>query len=567
MADLIAPFGGTLKELYLSEEARSAERERLKDYPSWDLSERQLCDLELLLCGAFSPLEGFLCRADYDRVCAAMRLTDGTFWPMPITLDVTATLAEQLTPGARLALRDPEGVPVAALEVEDLWQPDRHREAISLYGHDDAAHPGVSALLDHAHPVYVGGRVHGIDAPAHYDFRARRHTPRELRAVFDKLGWRRVVALHTSNPLHRAHQVLAQRAVQRAEANLLLHASVGEGLGDQLDYFSRVRCYERMLRSFPEQTTMLSVVPLATRRAGAREVLWHAIVRRNYGCSHMAVGPNHAGVSMSGGESHHGEVDRLLSEHRDELGIEVLVFPELVYVPEREDYVEREAADAGDTVMTLSSGEFRRRLRAGEEIPAWFMQPDIVAELRRTYRPRHRQGFTVFLTGLSGAGKSTIANALRVKLLELGGRPVTLLDGDIVRKNLSSELGFSKEHRDLNILRIGFVASEITKNGGIAICAPIAPYRQTRRRVREMIEPLGGMIEVHVATSLAVCEARDRKGLYAKARAGLIQGFTGIDDPYEIPENPELRVDTVECSPDEAAQRIILKLESLGFIR
>lgn len=568
MSQLIAPFGGTLKERYLTGEALTAERQRLKDYPSWDLSARQLCDLELLLCGAFSPLEGFLCRADYEQVCAEMRLTDGTLWPMPVTLDIPTALAEQLSLNSRLALRDPEGVPVAVLQVEELWQPDRHQEAVGVYGSDDPAHAGVRALLEHTHPMCVGGRVYGIDAPVHYDFRARRHTPRELRAAFDKLGWRRVVALHTTNPLHSAHQLLAQRAVQKAEANLLLHPSVGEGPGEQLDYFARVRCYERLLRSFPDQTTMLSVLPLAARLAGPREALWHAIVRRNYGCSHMAVGPNHASARAPGSAlRQRQDIRQLLSDHSDELGIEVLVFPEIVYVPERQDYVEREAVRATDTVMTLSSGEFRRRLRSGEDIPAWFMQPEVVAELRRTYRPRHRQGFTVFLTGLSGAGKSTIANALRVKLLELGGRAVTLLDGDIVRKNLSSELGFSKEHRDLNILRIGFVASEITKNGGIAICAPIAPYRQTRRQVRDMIEPVGGMIEVHVATSLAVCEARDRKGLYAKARAGLIQGFTGIDDPYEVPEHPELRVDTVECSPDEAAQRIVLKLESLGFIR
>ncbi len=565
MSKLIPPYGDSLKERYLHTEDRALERERLKDYPAWDLLPRQLDDLELLLCGALSPLEGFLGPDDYESVCAGMRLGDGTLWPLPVTLDVSEALAEQLSVGDRLALRDPEGVPLAVLEVSDLWRPDRRREALAVYGSDDAAHPAVRALLQDSLPVCLGGRVLGIDPPIHYDFKARRHTPAELRAVFDKLGWRRVVALHSANPLHRGHQALAQRAVEWAEANLLLHASVAEGPADLLDPFSRVRCYEQVLSVLPEQTTMLSLLPLATRMAGAREALLHAIVRRNYGCTHLAVGRNHAGAGRLSGEA--ADVAGMVERHGDELGIEVRVFPELAYAMEQGEYVERDSADEGESLMPLSSGAVRQRLRAGDDIPEWLMQASMVAELRRTYRPRHQQGFTVFLTGLSGAGKSTIANALRVKLLELGGRPVTLLDGDIVRKNLSSELGFSKEHRDLNILRIGFVASEITKNGGIAICAPIAPYCETRRRVREMIEPVGGMFEVHVATPLEVCEDRDRKGLYAKARAGIIKGFTGIDDPYEEPENPELRLDTLDCSPDEAAQRIILKLESQGFIR
>jgi len=566
MSNLITPYGGELKDLYLPAAERETERERLKEYPAWDLTPRQLCDLELLLCGAFSPLEGFLTRSDYEGVCERKRLADGTLWPLPITLDIPGALANRLEPGARLALRDPEGVPLAVLDVEALWEPDRRREAMCVYGCDDPAHPGVRLLLERSHPVYAGGRVSGIDMPVHYEFRARRHTPSELRAVFDKLGWRRVVALHTQNVLHHGHQALAHRAVQHAEANLLLHASVGDGTGERVDPFARMRAYEQLLAQFPEQTTMLSVVPLASRFAGAREALWQAIVRRNYGCSHFAIGERHgsaAGPAMVSGD----HVAEALRRHADELGIEVLVFPEFVYVPERDAYLPRAAVDGAETSVALSSADLHQRLRAGDEIPSWLLQPAVAAELRRTYPPRHRQGLTVFLTGLSGAGKSTIANALRVKLLELGGRPVTLLDGDIVRKHLSSELGFSKEHRDLNILRIGFVASEITKNGGIAICAPIAPYRETRARVRAMIEPVGGMIEVHVATPLAVCEARDRKGLYAKARAGLIKGFTGIDDPYEAPENPELRVDTLDCSPDEAAQRILLKLESLGYIR
>jgi sulfate adenylyltransferase len=337
-----------------------------------------------------------------------------------------------------------------------------------------------------------------------------------------------------------------------------------------VDHFTRVRCYEKVLRQYPEQTTALSLLPLAMRMAGPREALWHAIIRRNYGCTHLIVGRDHAGPGNdSSGRPFYGAYDaqELFAQHQEELGVTMVPFRNLVYSQGRAQYVPEDEVEAGEQVLNLSGTELRRRLQQGLEIPDWFTFPEVAEELRRTHPPRHKQGFTVFFTGLSGSGKSTIANALVVKLLELGGRPVTLLDGDVVRKHLSSELGFSREHRDLNIQRIGYVASEITKNGGIAVCAPIAPYARTRARVREMIEPLGGFIEVHVATPLEVCEARDRKGLYAKARAGILKEFTGISDPYEAPEDPELRIDTAELTPDLAAHRILVKLESLGFIK
>ena len=355
-----------------------------------------------------------------------------------------------------------------------------------------------------------------------------------------------------------------------AEANLLIHPVVGMTKPGDVDHFSRVRCYEQLLKHYPEQTTTLSLLHLAMRMAGPREALWHAIIRKNYGCTHFIVGRDHAGPGKnSQGEDFYGPYDAqdLIRAHQAELGIEMVPFQAMVYVQERAQYFPMDQIDPTDTVLDISGTEFRRRLQEGLDIPAWFSYPEVVAELRRTHPPRHRQGFTVFFTGLSGAGKSTVANALMVKLMEMGGRAVTLLDGDIVRKHLSSELGFSKEHRNINILRIGFVASEITKNGGIAICAPIAPYASTRREVREMIAPLGGFLEVYVATPLEVCEERDRKGLYAKARAGIIKEFTGISDPYESPTDPELNIDTTEYSPDEAAHRIILKLEHLGFIK
>ncbi|MGI9330860.1 MAG: bifunctional sulfate adenylyltransferase/adenylylsulfate kinase [Gammaproteobacteria bacterium] len=564
------PHGGTLKELYLGEAAAEAEKQKAIDYQSWDLTERQICDLELLLNGAFSPLEGFLTEAEYDGVLENMRLPDGTLWPMPINLDVSADFAAGIEPGQTIALRDREGVLVATLEISDKYQPDKAREARLAFGSEDQQHPAVNYLMNIAGPVYLGGKLRGIEPPMHYDFKLLRDTPAELRGRFRKLGWRKVVAFQTRNPLHRAHQELTFRAARDQEANLLIQPVVGMTKPGDVDHYTRVRCYEHVLEQYPEQTTALSLLPLAMRMAGPREAVWHAIIRKNYGCTHFIVGRDHAGPGNdSSGEPFYGPYDaqELFREYEDELDITMVPFQLMVYVEDRAEYVPIDETKKEEKVLNISGTEFRRRLQEGLDIPEWFSYPKVVAELRRSYPPRHQQGFTVFFTGLSGSGKSTIANALLVKLLESGGRNVTLLDGDVVRQNLSSELGFSKEHRDLNIQRIGYVASEITKNGGIAICAPIAPYTSTRRIVRDMIEAEGGFIEVHVATPIEVCEQRDRKGLYAKARAGIIKEFTGISDPYEEPENPELRIDTVGLHPDLAAHRIFVKLESLGFIR
>jgi sulfate adenylyltransferase len=568
--ELISPHGGELKELYLDSDAAAAERKKARDYASWDLTPRQVCDIELLLNGAFSPLEGFLNRADYDGVVKDMRLSDGTLWPMPITLDVSEAFASGVKNGENIALRDQEGVLIATLQVEDIWSPDKAVEAHGVFGSTDEAHPGVHYLMNLAHPVYIGGRLRGVESPIHYDFRHLRDTPAELRQRFQKMGWRKVVAFQTRNPMHRAHQELTFRAAREVEANLLIHPVVGMTKPGDVDHFTRVRCYENLLHHYPEQTTSLSLLPLAMRMAGPREALWHALIRRNYGCTHFIVGRDHAGPGKdSKGEDFYGPYDaqELMDQYRDELGIEMVPFKMVVYVEDRAQYVPVDETREGETVLNISGTEFRRRLQEGLEIPHWFSYPDVIQELRRTHPPRHKQGLVIFFTGLSGSGKSTIANALMVKLMEQGGRRITLLDGDIVRKNLSSELGFSREHRDLNILRIGYVASEIANNGGIAICAPIAPYRSTRRQVRDMVEAVGGMVEIHVATPLEVCEQRDRKGLYAKARAGIIKEFTGISDPYEEPENAEMVIDTREISPDQAAHRIVVKLESLGYIR
>ena len=564
------PHGGVLKELYLDVAAVQDEKQKALNYISWDLTDRQICDIELLLNGAFSPLEGFLTQADYEEVVKDMRLPSGVLWPMPITLDVSEEFAQQAKVGETIALRDPEGALIATLEVSDNWAPDKAQEAQSVFGTADQAHPGVNYLMNIAHPIYLGGKLRGLEAPSHYDFRALRDTPAEMRERFRKLGWRKVVAFQTRNPMHRAHVELTFRAARDNEANLLIHPVVGMTKPGDIDHYTRVRCYEHLLEQYPEQTTALSLLGLAMRMAGPREAVWHALIRKNYGCTHFIVGRDHAGPGTdSKGEPFYGpyEAQQMMKDYADDLDITMVPFQLMVYVEDRAEYLPVDETTDEQTVLNISGTEFRRRLQEGLEIPDWFSYPKVVEELRKSYPPRHKQGITIFFTGLSGSGKSTIANALLVKLLEIGDRPVTLLDGDHIRKNLSSELGFSKEHRDINIKRIGYVASEICKNGGIAICAPIAPYAATRQHVREINEKVGGFVEVHVSTSLEVCEERDRKGLYAKARAGIIKEFTGISDPYEVPENPEICIDTVGLSPDLAAHRILVKLESLGYIR
>ncbi|MCY4659262.1 MAG: bifunctional sulfate adenylyltransferase/adenylylsulfate kinase [Acidobacteria bacterium] len=567
---LIAPHGGTLVDLFVDDERADSLKAESRDWPSHDLTPRQLCDLELLLNGGFSPLTGFLARADHERVCAEMRLADeaGTLWPIPVTLDVSEDLAARLSPGSSLALRDEEGVMIAVLSVEDVWRPDREAEAEAVFGTANPEHPGVAHLLKGTRPCYVGGRVAGIAPVTHYDYRPLRHRPAELRAEFSKQGWTKVVAFQTRNPMHRAHQELTLRAAKEAEANLLVHPVVGMTKPGDVDHYTRVRCYQALLHRYPRGTAMLSLLPLAMRMGGPREAVWHAIIRKNHGCTHLIVGRDHAGPgSDSSGTPFYGPYDaqELLRQHEAELGVTMVPFKMMVYVEDLDSYVPVDEVPEGKRTLNISGTELRQRLADGRDVPEWFTFADVAQELRRSHPPRHRQGFTVFFTGLSGSGKSTIANALLVKLLELGGRPVTLLDGDLVRKHLSSELGFSKEHRDINIRRIGYVASEITKNGGIAVCAPIAPYDAVRKDVRGMVAPVGGFMLVFVDTPLDVCEQRDRKGLYAKARAGIIKEFTGISDPYEAPADADLTIDTTALTPDEAAQQIVLHLEKAGY--
>jgi sulfate adenylyltransferase len=497
----------------------------------------------MLMTGAYSPLTGFMTRAQCERVETHRQLDDGSFWPLPVTLNSRQKAAAGLKLGDRIALRDGEGFMLAVLTVSDAWNDNE--------------------------TWYLGGPVEGAAPPPHPDFSSLRATPAELRALFARRGWRRVVAWQARQPMHRAQFEFCLKSAIENEANLLLHPQVGGDITDAPAYFGLVRSFLAIRERFPAASTQLSLLPAPPREASARALLLRAIVARNYGCSVLIAGGEH----QPDGDCRRGEdltlthADLPVSELADRIGVRLIAYPRMVYVEDRAEHLPESEAPAGAHLLTLSGEEFKRRMRAGLKIPDWYSFPEVVAELQRQSPPRERQGFTVFFTGLSGAGKSTLARALAARLMEMGGRCVTLLDGDIVRRHLSSELGFSKAHRDINVRRIGFVASEITKNRGIAICAPIAPYRQTRRDVRAMIEAVGGFVEIHVATPIETCESRDRKGLYAKARAGLIPEFTGVSDPYEAPEHPELVIDTTNLGIDEAVQQILLKLEHEGYLR
>ena len=559
-----------IKELYLSSKLSDTAKKEAANYVSWDLTPRQICDLELIMNGGFSPLNGFLDEEDYNSVLDNMRLKDGSLWPIPITLDVSEEFSNNLKIGENVALRNLEGVILATIRVDAKWLPDKFKEAKKVFQTADETHPGVNFLLNNSGKIYLGGEVTGLERPQHYDFKSRRQTPNELRKYFHKMGWQKIVAFQTRNPLHRAHQELTLAAARDVEANLLIHPVVGMTKPGDVDHFTRVRCYEAILDKYPTFSTTLSLVNLAMRMAGPREAVWHGLIRKNHGCTPFIIGRDHAGPGKDiDGNDFYAPYDAqiLFKTYSKEIGIEMVSFKELVYVPEYGKFKPIDELNIDIKTLSISGTELRRRLYEGIDVPDWFSFPEVLKELRKTLPPLSKRGFAIFFTGLSGSGKSTIANAVLTKLMEMGGRPVTLLDGDIVRKNLSSELGFSKEHRDLNILRIGYVASEITKNGGIAICAPIAPYSKTRLSVRSDITQYGSFVEIHVKTSLKICEKRDRKGLYKLARQGKIKAFTGISDPYEIPEQPELRLDTENASVDQCAQKIILKLQRMGLIK
>lgn len=563
METLIPPYGGALIPLFATPERGLAIRQETRELASLDLDWRQMCQLELLLTGALSPLTGYMNRAEMTSVLTGMKLPDGRFWPQPVMLAVPEKSARCLAPGQVVGLRDGEGFMPAILHVSEVWAADPDSEKLQA---ESSGLPLVTPLAESG-MVYVAGRVEGVALPPRNDFLPLRLDPAELRELFQRRGWRKVLAYQPAQPMHRPHYEFVLGAAVGHEANLLIHPMAGADPVMDAGHFALVRSCRALMPRFPAATSTLALNPMVPLPAGPRETWLKAIVARNYGCSHLVIG----GETPQAGDFRRGEdvtgPHASLSETaRAELGVILIGFPRMVYLEDRDEYLPETEAPTGARTQTMNGDELARRLMRGMKVPEWFTYPEVVDELRKVYPPRNRQGFTVFFTGLSGAGKSTIARALTVKLMEMDGRRVTLLDGDIVRRHLSSELGFSKAHRDINIRRIGYVASEITKHGGIAICAPIAPYTATRRAVRDMIEPWGGFIEIHVATSVEVCESRDRKGLYAKARAGLIPEFTGVSDPYEIPEKPELAIDTAQCSVEEAVQMVVLKLEHEGFL-
>ena len=537
-------------------------KEQATEFKSVYLNPRQLCDLEMLLNRAFYPLEGYMCRADYESVLAAMTLADGSLWPLPICLGVTEDFAATLTPGEGIAVRDSEGFMLAVLTVSDVWKPDLAAETDAIFG-EDGDHSVAGCNCDLEDPWYVGGRVEGIAFPQRYDFTDIRMTPAEVQRFFVQKGWRKVVAVQASRPLHKADRAMLEEIALEEGASLLLSPLLSPSMYSSVDHFVLVRSFQQFADTFPRNLAKLNLTPWFQRSMGPKGALLRAIVNKNYGCTHMLVWDSGKMKPRLNALSDEYEAHiQWLSGYTETTGV----------IPVAEHCMSLDKA-TGKYVNSAEGGLCGNDHEAvvdllvkGEPIPDWMSFPGVIRELSRKYKPRWKQGFTLFFSGLSGAGKSTLAKVLYVKLLELNHRPVTLLDGDIVRTNLSSELNFSKEHRNLNVTRIGFVASEIVKNGGVAVCAPIAPYPESRREARHMVEEYGGFIEIHVSTPLSVCEQRDRKGIYAKARAGIIKGLTGVDDPYFEPENPELRIDTSELTPNEAAHEVLMFLSDNKYI-
>lgn len=562
----LMPCGGELINLIVPEE----EREELFNYANTlqtiQLDERAACDLELLATGAFSPLNGFMNRADYKNVLNEMRLADGHIFPIPVTLSVESV--ETIKQGQTVSLRNAGNEILALLEVEEIYEWQRDELAQKVFGTEDLRHPIVAEMYRWGR-FNLSGNLRVLSLPKHYDFQDLRLTPKQTRERLGEIGNSNVVAFQTRNPLHRAHEEMTKRAIEIIDGTLLLHPVVGMTKAGDVDYFTRVRTYKTLAQKYYEQDKiLLSLLPLAMRMAGPREALWHALIRRNYGANHLIIGRDHAspGVDSNGKPFYSPNAAQELAEqYSDELGVKILSFDEMVYLPTENRYEETSRVSADISVKSLSGTQVRNEyLNRGRELPDWFTRNEVAEILSATYPPRNKQGVCLWFTGLSGAGKSTTAEILTVLLLE-HGRQSTVLDGDVVRTNLSKGLGFSKEDRDTNITRIGFVASEIVRHGGVVVCAAVSPYRATRNDVRSMFDK-EKFVEVFVSTPLEVCEERDLKGMYAKARRGEIKNFTGIDDPYEPPLHAEIQIDTVNNTAEENAQLILRFLIEKGFV-
>ncbi len=563
---LVTPYGGKLVDLMVKGEEREELLAISSRLPSVQISARALCDLELLATGAFSPLDRFMRKADYERVLTEMRLQDGTLFPIPVTLPLDESAlpnwAEQIT------LSDARNNTIAVMTIEDVYHYDPQREARLVLGTTDPRHPLISEMVRWG-KVYVTGELKVIDLPRYYDFVELRRTPAQVRALLEQMGNANVVAFQTRNPMHRIHEELTKRAAEEVHGSLLIHPVVGMTKPGDVDHYTRVRVYKALVENYYDRnSTVLSLLPLAMRMAGPREALWHAIIRRNYGANHFIIGRDHAGPGNdSNGRPFYGpyEAQQMMAQYAGELGVKPVEFKELVYLADEQRYEETNKVPEGAKIYSISGTQVREDyLAKGKQLPEWFTRKETADILQQMYPPRHKQGFCIWFTGLSGSGKSTTAEVLTSLLLERG-KQITVLDGDVVRTHLSKGLGFSREDRDTNILRIGFVAGEIARHGGSVICAAISPYRSTRNEARKMVGE-ERFIEVFVDTPIEVCEQRDVKGLYARARRGQITGFTGVDDPYEAPVNPEITLNTVDFTPEENARKIIAYLEARGFI-
>ncbi len=563
---LISPYGGRLVNLVVDRQESRELTEYANKLPSLQLSSRSLCDVELLSVGAFSPLDRFMGKADYTGVVEEMRLANGALFPIPITLPVADASSIQV--GRDIALRNPKNELIAVMTVEEMYEWSPSKEAHLVLGTQDVRHPLVAEMASWGR-AYISGLLKVINLPKHYDFCELRRPPAEVRRLLQSMGHSNVVAFQTRNPIHRAHEELTKRAANQVGGGLLIHPVVGLTKPGDVDHYTRVRSYKVLVeRYYDRESTLLSLLPLAMRMAGPREALWHAIIRRNYGASHFIVGRDHAGPGKdSRGRPFYGPYDaqQLLQRFESEIGVKMVPFKEIVYLPDEDRFEEQDQVPVGTQIATLSGTQVRAEyLGNGKRLPEWFTRPETAAILSKVSPPAHKQGFCLWFTGLSGAGKSTIAEILAILLMERG-REVTLLDGDVVRTHLSKGLGFSKEDRDTNILRIGFVASEIVQHHGVVICAAVSPYRAARNECRLMVGE-NRFIEIFVDTPLEVCEQRDTKGMYAKARRGEIKGFTGVDDPYEEPLNPEIRLKTAECLPEDNTRKIIRYLTDQGFL-